>query len=125
MPPVGTRPDFDGKRPPYRPDQPCYRQPLPDLNAANVGPPDGQGTPTGTPPDSNPGTGPSTPLPPLNDLPPLTDTVNTVTGAIPTLSASTRKRSSLAGELVSRLNPYRATKRKATRKQATRRSATR
>ena len=105
-PPVGTRPDYDGKRPPYRPDAPCYRQPLPDLNAANTGPPDGKGTPTGSPPDSNPG-GPSTPLPPLNDLPPLTDAVNTITGAIPAARSSTRDSASLAGELMDRLNPYR------------------
>ena len=119
-PPLGNRPVYDGKRPPYRPDAPCFRQALPDLNAANTGPPDGQGTPTGTPPDSNPGTGPSTPLPPLNNLPPLPapveGVVNTVTGALPTArSSSTRKQrsSSLAGELVSRLNPYRtAAKRK-------------
>jgi hypothetical protein len=121
-PPIGNRPVYDGKRPPYRPDAPCFKQALPDLNAANTGPPDGQGTPTGTPPDNNPGTGPSTPLPPLNNLPPLPapaqGVVNTITGAIPTArsssSTASRKRSSLAGELVSRLNPYRTAGRKTT-----------
>ena len=107
-PPVGNRPVYDGKRPPYRPDAPCFKQQLPDLNAANTGPPDGQGTPTGTPPDNNPGTGPSTPLPPLNDLPPLPGT-NTITDAIPLARAA--RNESLAGELMERLNPYRATKR--------------
>src|SRR5205085_6844521 len=31
-PPLGNRPAFPGKRPPYRPDVPCYKNPLPDLN---------------------------------------------------------------------------------------------
>ena len=106
-PSLGNRPVFDGKRPPYRPDQPCFKQKLPDLNAANTGPPDGQGTPTGTPPDNNPGTGPSTPLPPLNNLPPLPDAAGTVTGAIPPVRSAPRGESSLAGELMDRLNPYR------------------
>ena len=30
--PLGNRPSFPGKRPPYRPDVPCYTQPLPNLN---------------------------------------------------------------------------------------------
>jgi phospholipid/cholesterol/gamma-HCH transport system substrate-binding protein len=38
--PLGTRPAYPGKRPPYRPDAPCKDQKLPDLNAARVGPPD-------------------------------------------------------------------------------------
>ncbi len=35
--PLGTRPAYPGKRPPYRPDVPCYTQKLPDLNGAAVG----------------------------------------------------------------------------------------
>jgi ABC-type transporter Mla subunit MlaD len=35
--PLGTRPAYPGKRPPYRPDVPCYTQQLPDLNGAAVG----------------------------------------------------------------------------------------
>jgi phospholipid/cholesterol/gamma-HCH transport system substrate-binding protein len=37
--PLGTRPIYPGKRPPYKPDVPCYTQSLPDFNgpAANVG----------------------------------------------------------------------------------------
>jgi phospholipid/cholesterol/gamma-HCH transport system substrate-binding protein len=31
-PPLGNRPFFPGKIPPYRSDQPCFRQKLPDLN---------------------------------------------------------------------------------------------
>jgi ABC-type transporter Mla subunit MlaD len=40
-PPLGNRPAYPGKRPPYRPGQPCHRQRLPDLNgpaAAKSGP---------------------------------------------------------------------------------------
>ena len=32
---------FPGKRPPYKPDVPCYTNRLPDLNGAATGPPDG------------------------------------------------------------------------------------
>jgi virulence factor Mce-like protein len=37
--PLGTRPIYPGKRPPYKPDVPCYTQSLPDFNgpAANSG----------------------------------------------------------------------------------------
>ena len=38
--PLGTRPAYPGRRPPYRPDAECYRQQLPDLNATPTGPPD-------------------------------------------------------------------------------------
>jgi virulence factor Mce-like protein len=31
-PPLGNRPFYPGKIPPYRPKEPCYRQKLPDLN---------------------------------------------------------------------------------------------
>jgi hypothetical protein len=41
--PLGTRPAFPGKRPPYKPDVPCYKNALPNLNAAPTGPPDGGG----------------------------------------------------------------------------------
>jgi virulence factor Mce-like protein len=42
-PPLGTRPKYTGVRPPYKPDEICHRQTLPDLNgpAAAKGPPDG------------------------------------------------------------------------------------
>jgi len=39
--PLGTRPAFPGKRPPYVSDVPCKDQQVPDLNAAKAGPPDG------------------------------------------------------------------------------------
>jgi phospholipid/cholesterol/gamma-HCH transport system substrate-binding protein len=41
--PLGNRPFFPGKRPPYRPEEPCYRQTPPELNgpAAAKSPPTG------------------------------------------------------------------------------------
>jgi phospholipid/cholesterol/gamma-HCH transport system substrate-binding protein len=47
-PPLGNRPFFPGKIPPYRADQPCYLQKLPDLNgpAAAKSPPSGPRTTT-------------------------------------------------------------------------------
>jgi len=46
-PPLGNRPFYPGKIPPYRPDQPCHKQQLPNLNgpAAAKSPP-GAGAPT-------------------------------------------------------------------------------
>ena len=44
--PLGTRPAFPGKRPPYKPDVPCYTNTLPNLNGAASGPPDGGGAAT-------------------------------------------------------------------------------
>jgi phospholipid/cholesterol/gamma-HCH transport system substrate-binding protein len=41
--PLGTRPAYPGKRPPYRPDVACYTNTLPDLNGAATGPADGSG----------------------------------------------------------------------------------
>jgi phospholipid/cholesterol/gamma-HCH transport system substrate-binding protein len=42
--PLGNRPSYPGRRPPYRPEQPCHRQTRPDLNgpAAAKSPPTGQ-----------------------------------------------------------------------------------
>jgi hypothetical protein len=42
--PLGTRPRYPGKRPPYKPDVPCYTNKIPDLNAAQTGPADGAST---------------------------------------------------------------------------------
>jgi phospholipid/cholesterol/gamma-HCH transport system substrate-binding protein len=39
--PLGTRPRFPGRRPPYNPTTPCYTNRLPNLNAAATGPADG------------------------------------------------------------------------------------
>jgi phospholipid/cholesterol/gamma-HCH transport system substrate-binding protein len=42
-PPRGTRPAYPGKKPPYQPDFPCYKNKLPDVNGAATGPADGSG----------------------------------------------------------------------------------
>ena len=44
--PLGTRPAFPGKRPPYKPDVPCYTNTLPNLDGAASWPPDGGGAAT-------------------------------------------------------------------------------
>jgi hypothetical protein len=38
--PLGTRPAYTGKLPPYEPGKDCYRQTPPDLNGAAYGPSD-------------------------------------------------------------------------------------
>ena len=93
-PPIGVRPVFPGKRPPYRPDVPCHTNPLPDLNAARVGPPDGgQGPATGSGEPSQGRTfGSTSPLP------------------TPTLPLPRAQRDSVARQLLSRLNPFRGAK---------------
>jgi phospholipid/cholesterol/gamma-HCH transport system substrate-binding protein len=44
--PLGTRPAYPGKRPPYKPDVPCYKNTPPNLNGAATGAPDGGGATT-------------------------------------------------------------------------------
>ena len=44
-PPLGNRPAYPGKVPPYVDDEPCYRQKLPDVN----GPAAAKSLPTGSP----------------------------------------------------------------------------
>jgi hypothetical protein len=36
--PIGTRPRFPRRRPPYKDSEPCFRQKIPDLNSAPIGP---------------------------------------------------------------------------------------
>ncbi|HEV3002247.1 MAG TPA: MlaD family protein [Solirubrobacteraceae bacterium] len=105
-PPIGTRPIFPGRRPPYRPDVPCHTNQLPDLNAAPVGPPDGGGTGGGGDQGGaggGAGGGQQT-------LPGVT---------LPELPLPRAGRESVARALASRLNPFRAT----TSKRAKRRTA--
>jgi phospholipid/cholesterol/gamma-HCH transport system substrate-binding protein len=42
--PLGNRPAYPSRRTPYKPDAPCYKQPLPDVN----GPAAAKSQPTGT-----------------------------------------------------------------------------
>src|SRR3954447_15486866 len=70
--PIGTKPAYPGKRPPYKPAVPCYTNKIPDLNGAANGPP--EASKPGNPPNplpqnitlpATPVTGPVTiPIPP-------------------------------------------------------------
>ncbi|HEV2061470.1 MAG TPA: MlaD family protein [Solirubrobacteraceae bacterium] len=91
-PPLGVRPVFPGKRPPYRPDVPCHTNPLPNVNAARVGPPDGgQGPATGSDDPSRQPAGDTAPLPSTPSLP------------LP----RAQRDDDVAEQLVGRLNPFR------------------
>ena len=85
--PIGTRPAYTGKRPPYKPNVPCYTQPLPDVNGAAVGPPDKTVTTT------------STGAPVLRSRP------NMAPASAPSSSAPSD--TSVTGQLLERLNPFR------------------
>jgi virulence factor Mce-like protein len=90
---IGTRPAYPGKRPPYNPDAPCKDQKVPDLNSAKVGPPDGGGS---------------------TQAARSAIAREAASRSATSRSASTRSPStapakpSLTGEIVSRLNPFRA-----------------
>jgi virulence factor Mce-like protein len=93
-PAIGTRPVFPGRRPPYRPDKVCYKQQIPDLNSARIGRPDGgQGPAAGGGTQSGNGGV-------LPDVPPLP-------GAPGGVDLPRTQQRGVAGELVSRLNPFR------------------
>ncbi len=102
--PLGTRPIFPGKRPPYRPDVACHTNTIPDINSAAVGGPDGGSSGPqgggGNPPNGGGGSGSG--LPALPGLP------------LPRSGGG----ESVANELVSRLNPFRATGKSAKRAKA-------
>ena len=103
--PLGIRPVFSGVRPPYRPDVPCHTNPLPDVNSARTGPPEGgsQGPSAGGPQPAPSGGGGVT----LPDLP------------VPPVRRAQRRAAnsaSVADELVSRLNPFRAARKKGSKR---------
>jgi virulence factor Mce-like protein len=127
--PIGTRPVFPGKRPPYRPDVPCHTQQIPDLNSARTGQPDGGQGPASGGPSGGASPGPVPALPQLPDIPSPSNVVGGVTGLLPTArAASGGRRGSLAGELASRLNPFRGTRQRRparARSRAARRGGTR
>jgi virulence factor Mce-like protein len=77
--PLGTRPAYPGKRPPYRPDVPCYTQKIPDLNGAATGKPDASRT-TVPPTLGNAASLPEQVTGVLQDV--LTSLVTNVTGAV-------------------------------------------
>jgi phospholipid/cholesterol/gamma-HCH transport system substrate-binding protein len=88
--PIGTRPAYTGRRPPYKPNVPCYTQPLPDVNGAAVGPPDKTVSTT------------STGAPVLRTRPNAT-----APSAAPSSSSSAPSDTSVTGQLLERLNPFR------------------
>jgi ABC-type transporter Mla subunit MlaD len=83
--PIGTRPAFPGHRPPYNSSERCKDQPIPDLNAAKVGPADGGGS-----------TAAATAA--------IARQAATASASRGTLSSDSQ---SLTAALVSRLNPFR------------------
>ena len=46
--PLGNRPAYPNKKPPYKPDEPCYKQKIPDVN----GPAAAKSSPSGSPTDT-------------------------------------------------------------------------
>jgi len=84
--PLGTRPAYTGKRPPYKPDVPCYTQQLPDINGAATGPADSTVSSSSA----------AAPAPP------------TSTPVTPPPVANARSTPSVTGELLDRLDPFRA-----------------
>jgi phospholipid/cholesterol/gamma-HCH transport system substrate-binding protein len=95
--PLGTRPAYPGKRPPYRHDAACKDQKIPDLNSARTGSADGGG---GTP---APAPAPSSTVPAVPALPP--------TPSLPVAASASKGQTasgdSLTAQLVDRLNPFR------------------
>ena len=113
-PPIGVRPVYPGKRPPYRPDKACYKQQIPNLNSARSGPPDGGNGPAagGAPAESETGDPtagiPNIQLPSIEVPLPLARKAKrqAATSEPPAQGADTGE--SLSAELVGRLNPWRA-----------------
>ena len=78
--PLGNRPFYPGKRPPYRPDVPCHTQPLPDVNG-----PAAAKTPPGKAPNPSPAPVPTPTVPTVPGAPTLPP-VPTVPG-LPTIAS--------------------------------------
>jgi virulence factor Mce-like protein len=95
-PPLGTRPAFPGKRPPYQHAAACKDQKIADLNSAKTGAADGGG---GTPAPA-PAPAPSSTTPALPSVPSLPV-------ATPASKGSAASGNSLTAQLVDRLNPFR------------------
>jgi phospholipid/cholesterol/gamma-HCH transport system substrate-binding protein len=131
-PPLGTRPVYPGKRPPYRPDVQCHTQKIPNLNGARVGAPDGSQGPGGGAPPPGPSTSPpgGTQIPSIPLMPSrsVATAAPAVAGGLPSVPPVARgARRTVAGELVSRLNPFRTTppRKKAARAKAERKAVAR
>jgi virulence factor Mce-like protein len=131
--PIGNRPAYPGRRPPYRPDVPCYTQKLPDLNGAATGRPDN--ATVSVPPTLGDATGTVAQItgPVANVLNGFIDQVTSAVGTVPNpattvgqvaggvtgavgsatgtpgLRSTTRAPAAddVAGQLLDRLNPFR------------------
>jgi hypothetical protein len=120
--PIGTRPLYPQKRPPYNHTAPCKDQKLPNLDGAKSGPPDASHPATGTPTGPLPGT-PSVTTPsvttPAGTVPSLsTPTVATTASRKGARKATARgtaakrpaasSKQSLTAQILDRLNPFRS-----------------
>jgi hypothetical protein len=96
--PIGSRPFFPGKRPPYKPDAACYKQTPPDLNgpAAAIGPAE-------TKVADNPA-----PSAPAGVVPQLTVPNVSLRSAGRQPSTKPRSGATVAQQLADALNPFRA-----------------
>jgi virulence factor Mce-like protein len=98
--PIGTRPLYPQKRPPYNSKAACKDQKLPNLDGAKSGPPDSSRPATQQPP-------PTGVLPAVPSVP-STPAVPAVPGVPLAGAASSKAKSkSLTAEIVDRLNPFR------------------
>ena len=94
--PIGTRPAYPGKRPPYNSEAPCKDQPVPDFNGAKVGPADGSATPTAAARSFADGAAPNAKK--------ASGSGSSSSKAAP----QSAEKESVTSELLSRLNPFRA-----------------
>jgi phospholipid/cholesterol/gamma-HCH transport system substrate-binding protein len=105
--PIGTRPFFPGKRPPYEPTKTCYKQTPPNLNgpAAAIGP--AETKVADNPAASAPaGIVPQLTLPSVPNVLPRSTTRSTTTKKSTTTAPSSGP--SVAEQLADTLNPFRA-----------------
>jgi ABC-type transporter Mla subunit MlaD len=84
--PLGTRPAYPGRRPPYKPNVPCYTQKIPDLNGAATGPAEASKTAARSAAPTTAATTPAATAPSPAPAPPAPGSVT--------------------GELLTRLNPF-------------------
>jgi phospholipid/cholesterol/gamma-HCH transport system substrate-binding protein len=89
-PPIGTRPAYPQRRPPYRPEAPCKEQRIPDLNAAKNGRADAVGR-AGVR---------------IAPTPAEKAKVEAAKAEAATPGAAPKLEGTLTGDLVSRLNPF-------------------
>jgi virulence factor Mce-like protein len=99
--PIGTRPLYPQKRPPYNSKAPCKDQKIPNLDGAKSGPPDASRPATQQPPPV------ALPTPTTPSLP-STPSLPVAAAANRSKAKSTKQTKSLTAEIVDRLNPFRA-----------------